>query len=145
MSLDGLSAGISHTLSFVDPVQGTLQFTTAIKSFTSKPDTQTDKFVQMDGRVRHPKFHTGGSGSFVVGRDSSYIDDYFINQQNQYLSGQNQVDVTITETILESDGSTTQYQYVNCVLSLDDSGEWSGTAIVEEHVSFMYEKKTKLS
>ena len=144
MALDGLSAGVSHTLSFVDST-GNLLFNTALESFSSKPDTSIEKFVQADGQTRHPKFHMGGSGSFIVGRESSYIDDYFITQQNIYLSGGNQVDVTVTETVQEGDGSITQYQYVNCVLTLDDSGTWSGTAIVKQHISFAYSKKTKLS
>lgn len=144
MALDGLSSGVSHTVAFNDLSGNLPYFTAAIESFTWKADSNTEKFVQMNGRTRHVKFYSGGSGSFTVGREGPEIDNYFIAQENNYLSGGNQIDVSITETIVEANGSTSQYVFRNCVLNLDDSGTWSGTDIVKMNVSFMYEKRDRV-
>lgn len=142
MPLDGLTSGIDHKLVLTD-VNGVQNFA-LIESFTSKEDATVDKLIQMDGNVRHPKFHVGWSGSFVLQRNSDLTDSYFANQEALYYQGVDQQDLTILETIQENDGTVTQWQYQRVVLTLEDAGDFSGNAIVKQTVSFMAARKVAL-
>lgn len=140
MPLNGLTSGIDNKLTFRD-TSGILRFV-QIESFTSKEDARTDKVIGMDGNVRHPKFHQGWSGSFVVDRTSNVMDNYIAFQEASYNLGLDQLPVTITQTISESDGSVSQYQYINCVLTMDNAGNYSGSEIVKQN--FMFESSGRL-
>ena len=62
MPLDGLTSGIDTKITFTD-INGVETFA-LLESFTSKEDATVDKLVQINGQVRHPKFHQGWSGTF---------------------------------------------------------------------------------
>jgi hypothetical protein len=143
MPANGLSTGIDHELVFND-ISGVRQFVT-LESFTAKEDATTDKVVAMDGTVRHPKFHVGWSGSFMLQRSNNVMDKYIALQEASYYQGIDQVPMTITETMTEVDGSVSQYQYTNVVITLDSAGNWSGTEIVRQSISFQASRKNLLS
>jgi len=142
MPANGLSTGIDSKLSFVD-INGVQRFL-IIESINAKEDATTGKVIAMDGTVRHPKFHEGWSGSFMLQRSDNSMDNYIALQEASYYQGADQVPMTITQTITEVDGSISQYQYTNVVINLDDSGTWTGTDIVKQSVSFMASRKLEL-
>lgn len=143
MPLDGLTSGIDHKLTFTD-INGVEQFA-SLESFTSKEDATVNKQVQMDGNIRHPKFHEGWSGSFMLQRNSDFTDAYFAAQEASYYLGEDQIPLTISETIQESDGTISQFQYTQVVLVLEDAGTFTGTDIVKQSVSFFAARKLKLA
>ena len=135
MALDGLLSGISHKLNFVEANGNIISF--ALKeSFQAKEDATIGKEIFMDGTVRHPKFCQGWSGSFVLAETSDIVDRYFSNFELNYLNGGNQLDIIIDEYKTYEDGTTTHYQYKDCVLTLTDGGTFSGTAIAKQTISF---------
>jgi hypothetical protein len=142
MSLAGLTSGIDNKLSFID-LTGVKQFT-YVESFTSKEDATVDKLVQMNGVITHPKFHMGWSGSFVLQRNSDFMDAYTATQEAAYYQGVGQIPMTITQTISESDGTTSQWQYTDVVITLDDAGQYSGTEIVKQRATFNAFRKNQL-
>lgn len=142
MPANGLNTGIDHKIVFTDAT-GVQQFV-ILESFTAKEDATTDKVVAMDGTVRHPKFHQGWSGSFVLERSNNTLDRYLALQEASYYRGIDQVPMTITETITEVDGAVTKYQYTNVVIYLSDGGTWSGTEIIRQNVTFEASRKLLL-
>lgn len=142
MPANGLNTGIDHKIVFTD-ASGIQNFV-IIESFSAKEDATTDKVVAMDGTVRHPKFHLGWSGSFVLQRDDNSMDRYIALQEAAYYRGTDQVPMTITETITEANGVVSKYQYTNVVVTLGDAGTWSGTEIVKQSVSFEASRKILL-
>ena len=142
MPLNGLTSGIDHKLTFTD-INGVQSFA-ILESFTSKEDATTDKVIAMDGTVRHPKFHQGWSGSFVLERNSNFMDNYIAAQEASYYEGLDQTPLTILETITENDGTVSQYQYTNVVIYLEDAGNYSGTEIVKQNATFMASRKLQL-
>lgn len=142
MPLNGLSSGIDSKITFTD-INGVQNFT-IIENFTSKEDATTDKIVAMDGSVRHPKFHQGWSGSFTLERNSNFMDNYIAAQEAAYYQGLDQIPVTITQTITENNGTVSQYQFTQCVLYLEDAGNYSGTEIVKQNVSYVSSRKLQL-
>lgn len=142
-SLDGLTSGISQTLTMTD-VNGVKEFA-IIESFTANENADVQDHTAIDGITRHPKFYMGWHGSFVVQRSTPALDNYFADQERIYYQGGDQVNVTITQTIKEINGAISQWQYTDCVLSLTDGGGYSGTSIVKESVSFKARRKIKLN
>jgi hypothetical protein len=143
MALAGLTSGIDNKVSFIDPVNGVLLFT-YVESFMSEEDATIDKLVQMNGVVSHPKFHQGWRGSFVTQRNNPVLDRYFALQEAGYYQSVGQFPVTITQTITENTGVITQLQFTDGVLKLDDAGDYTGTSIVKQRVSFMAFRKNLL-
>jgi hypothetical protein len=141
-NLDGLTSGISHTLVLTD-VDGLKDFT-IIESFSANENADVQDHTAMDGITRHPKLHQGWHGSFVYQRGSPVLDQYFAKQERVYYQGGDQINITITETIRELNGTITQWQYTNCVLSLTDGGQYSGTTIVKQSVAFKARRKIPL-
>lgn len=143
MPLNGLTSGIDITLTFTD-INGVQQFA-IVESFTSKEDATVDKLVQINGQVRHPKFHQGWSGTFVVQRNSALIDAYIAAQEIRYYQGLDQLEITINQLITESNGTISQWQYRDVIITLEDAGMYSGTEIVKQTVSYMAATKVQLS
>jgi hypothetical protein len=135
MSLDGLTAGIDNKLTFTD-ANGNLQVTT-IENFKWKYDTSIPKKVQMDGTTRHPKFWQGVSGDFTVFRTNPILEQYFSQAEGAYYLGGDQIPVTITQTITNADGTQNQWQFIDCVLDMTDGGNYSGSDVVTQTVTFM--------
>jgi hypothetical protein len=142
MPANGLSTGIDHKLVFVD-INGVEQFV-IIENFTAKEDAVVGKEIAIDGTVRHPKFHEGWSGSFTLQRSSNFQDNYFALQEASYYQGVDQLPIVINETITETSGILSQYQYTNVVLTFESAGNWSGTEIVKQNITFMASRRLEL-
>lgn len=143
MPVNGFNSGIDHKITFTD-VTGVQYFAT-LESFTAKEDATSDKIISMNGVVDHAKFHGGWSGSFVIQRKSDVMDNYIAAQELGYYQGVNQSPLTITETITEVNGSVTQWQYTKVVIILEDNGNWSGTEIVKQRVTFQASTRIQLT
>jgi hypothetical protein len=139
MPANGLSTGIDVKMSFND-IDGVQQFA-ILKNFQAKEDSTVDQRTYIDGKTRHPKFHKGWSGSFTTDRTNNVIDRYFALQEASYYAGRDQLPMTITQTITETDGSVTQYQFIEVVLVYDDAGTWSGEEVVSQSISFQASRR----
>lgn len=143
MPLNGLTSGIQNKISFIDET-GTLHFA-ILESFSAKEDATIPKYIGIDGTVRHKKFHQGWSGSFMLQREDNFLDAYIALQESEYYLGLDSSPVIITQTITENDGSINAYQYTSVVLLLESAGDYTGTDIVKESVSFVASRKLPLS
>ena len=143
MALNGYSIGRDIALDIIGP-QGPLRFNQII-SFMSKPDTTDQKIKGLDGITRHLRFPDGWSGSFEIERQDSTVDDYFTQVEANYYAGLNEIPVTITETIIEVNGSVSQYRYLQVILVLEDAGMYKGDASVHQKVRFMSARRVKVS
>lgn len=133
-SLDGLSTGASSKLVITgsDGVENFIQ----LESFTSKEDAPIIKKVAMDGTVRNAKLPQGWSGTMVFQRGGPEIDEYINDFSRNYRLGGDQLNLTITHTINELDGTISKYTYSGVVIELTDAGMWSGTDIVSQTLNF---------
>jgi hypothetical protein len=143
MSLNAFSVGRDVTLNVVTPT-GPVTFS-LITKFTAKIDTTDKKIKGIDGLTRFLRFFDGWSGSFEIERQNSNADDYFAALEAAYYAGQTENTATITETITEPSGATTQYQYGGVLMKLEDAGEWSGDNTVKQKVSFVASRRIKLA
>lgn len=141
-SLDGLTSGQSSTVTWTD-IDGNKKFE-ILESFTFRENSNISDETAIDGVTRHPKFYMGWHGSAVYQRGSSALDDYFASQERNYYLGGDQINMTITQTIKEVNGSTTQWQFTGVVLMMEDGGSFSGTAIVKQSISWKANRRMKL-
>lgn len=143
MPVNNFNVGRDMTLQIVG-YDGTIQNFTLQTSFDSKQETHSIKITGMDGTVRFLELPAGWNGSFGYDRQNRQLDDYFANQETEYYSGLNVQAATITETISEVDGSTSQYRYTGVVFKLDDAGSWQGDKQVTQKMSFSASRRLKV-
>lgn len=141
-NLDGLTSGQSTRLTIVD-IDGVKNFS-IIEAFSASENANIPDHTAMDGITRHPKFHMGWSGSFTYQRGSPALDNYIASSERNYYEGGDQVDATITQTISELDGTKSEWQFTGCVFMLTDGGQYSGTDIVKQSVTFKAKRKIRL-
>lgn len=143
MPINGFTVGRDHTITIVTPQSAIAP--TLITKFSAKRD-ETDKKVKgMDGITRNVVFPDGWSGTIESDRQDSTWDDYFAGVEADYYSGVDSGKCTITETIQETSGAVTQWQYTNVVFKYDNAGDYAGDDTVHQRVSFMAERRIKLT
>jgi hypothetical protein len=107
MPVNAFNVGRDVTLQLIG-FDGTIANFALYTSFDAKQDTHQVKIMGMDGIVRFLELPAGWSGSMAFDRQDRSIDNYFANMESSYYSGLNVQAATITETITEVDGSTSQ-------------------------------------
>lgn len=142
MPVNGFSVGRDVVLDIVTPT-GTLGLN-LLTGFDSKPDVMEHKVKGLDGLVRPVLFHDGWMGSFEIERADSALDDYWAQLEANYFSGLNSPSLTITETITEVSGATTQYRYEGVQLKLVDAGAWKGDSTVRMKLDFLAARRRKV-
>ncbi len=143
MPINGFSVGRDVSLDITGPT-GPLRFN-LITKFSSKQTTKDHTVKGLDGITRPARFFDGWTGQFDIERQDSTIDDYFSQLEANYYAGLNEATVTITETITEASGATSQFRYMGVLLKLEDAGDWAGDATVKQKVSFLASRRLKVS
>ncbi|VVC75991.1 hypothetical protein AQUSIP_12920 [Aquicella siphonis] len=135
MPLVGISVGKDITVTLSDDVNGFITIN-RVKNWNAVQRNNKRESIALDGVNRYGNFPIGWEGSFEMERTSADVDNYFAALELAYQNGENIPLVTITETITEADGTISQYQFQNCVVQLDSSGNWSGDDYVTQKISF---------
>ena len=143
MPVNGFTVGRDISLDIVGP-NGPLRFS-LITEFDSKPDNTEQKIKGLDGVTRPLRFFDGWSGSFSLDRQDSTVDDYFATLEANYYAGIAETPCTITESITEVNGATTQYRYVGVILKLEEAGNFKGDASVKQKVGFFAQRRNKVA
>lgn len=143
MPINGISVGKDVVITLNDN-NGTI-VTNRIKAFGSRQKSSNRESVAIDGINRHINIPMGWEGNFEMERTSSAIDDYIFNNEQLYYAGQNVPAITITETITEANGSTSQYQYLGVVIALDNAGDWKADDYITQKINFSAQQRKKVA
>lgn len=143
MPLNDFSVGRDVTLG-IDTSTGPLVIS-LITGFNSKQDVIKKRIKGLDGKARPVTFPDGWSGRFEVEREDATLDTFFAKLEANYYAGEDAPTITITETITEPDGSVSQFQYTQCVLTLSDAGDWKGDDTVKQTLEFEAVQRIQLS
>lgn len=143
MPINSFSVGRDLSLDIIGP-GGPISLS-LITGFNAKPDYAEIRIKGLDGVTRNVRFPDGWSGSFDIERQDGTIDSYFAQLEDDYYAGQDELPVTITETIQEADGSISQFRYEGVLLKLDDGGEWRGDQTVKMRVSFIASRRRQVA
>lgn len=143
MPMNGFNVGRDVTLQIFGS-NGTIQQWATLTGFDKKQETVHVQSKGMDGVIRHLELPSGWSGSIMLDRSNSNVDDYFAQLESNYYSGLNVPAAQITETITEVTGATTQYRYTGVMMKLDDAGHSAGENILSQKVSWACSKRLKI-
>jgi hypothetical protein len=144
MPANGFTVGKDISLTIVTP-SGTLNLPVTTTSFDSKPSYNKQRTVCLDGVNRGFNAPTGWDLTFQLDRSSSVVDDFFAQQEAGYFAGQDTLTGSISETITEANGATSQYRYTGVILALDDAGKFTGDAKVSQTISAFASRKLKVA
>ena len=143
MPMNGFNVGRDITLNIVG-WDGAIMDFSLLTSFDRKQATHHVQVKGIDGIVRHLEIPDGWSGSLDYERQDSKIDTYFAGLEQAYYDGVNIKGATITETIVDSDGSVSQFRYTGVMFKLDDAGAAKGDDTIKEKISWSASRRLKV-
>lgn len=144
MPFNNFSIGKDVVLDVVTP-SGVLALPVTTTGFEAKPQYNRIKSIGLDGLNREASVPQGWEGTITLDRRDSAIDDFFAKQEAGYYAGQNVMTATITETISESDGSVSQYQYTNVSLRFEEAGNKKGDDKIEQKIGFFASQRLQVA
>ena len=115
-----------------------------ITMFNSRQETNDIRIKRLDGQIDILRIPDGWQGTIEFTRQTSELDDYIANLEQNYYNGQNIQPAQITETIQEVTGGITQYKYVGVFFKLDDAGDIRGDDAVKQRLSWMGTQRLKI-
>jgi len=144
MPITGLTVGRDITVTLND--NNGLVTTCRVKKFTAKQKTSSKESAGLNGINLHMEIPMGWDGSFEMDRNNSNVDDYFHELENlNYYLGNPLVPLTLTQTVTESNGSTSQYQFNGVVITYEDAGNYTADDYVTLRVGFKAQQRIKLA
>lgn len=144
MPFNNFSIGKDVVLDVVTP-SGVLALPVTTTSFEAKPEYNKIASVGLDGINREASIPKGWRGTIGLDRRNNVIDAFFAQQEAGYYAGQNVLTASITETIQESDGSVSQFRYVNVSLSFDEAGKKSGDDKITQTIGFFASQRQQVA
>ena len=142
MPIQGFNTGKDITLVIVTAV-GVLQINGST-GFQAMQMTQRLDHKGLDGNNKYAEIPTGWEGSFDYDREDSVADDYFAQYEAAYYNGTDPGNATITQTITENNGGTTQYRFTGAALKFSDAGTWRGDQKVPIKINFTASNRQKV-
>jgi hypothetical protein len=142
MPTNAFSLGRDAQLVVITPTgQITLSYVTG---FESRQMTQSIRIDRLDGTQMAAELPKGWEGSFDLERGSSVVDDFIAATEQAYYSGGQLLTSTLYQYVIESDGSTSTYQYDGTVFKLSSAGTWRGDATVKQKLEFFAATRTRV-
>ena len=112
--------------------------------YSIKPVFTDLKHKGLDGNTTHGVIPDGWQIDMKFDRTDPNVDNYFAQLENDYFAGVNQQGGTISENIVESDGSISSFRYTNVILKYDNAGDWKGDSLISISVSAMATRRIKV-
>jgi hypothetical protein len=130
-------------ITIFDSVAGQVTFSGKV-GFDSRARTKKLEHESINGTTHFRNVPNGHEGTFEFDRMDSSIEAYFAQLEANFFAGLPPPVVVITQTINESDGNVTQFQYIGGQLDLEDAGKWRGLDKVSPRVAWRASKKIAL-
>lgn len=143
MPMNNFNVGRDVTLNLVG-FDGVIKDFTLLTHFDSKQQANHIQVKGIDGVVRHLMIPDGWDGSLDYERQDDSIDSYFASLEQSYYDGQNIAAATITETIVQPNGSIVQYRFTGVMFKLDDAGGYTGDQTVKMKISWVASRRLKV-
>lgn len=140
MPLNGYSIGRDVTLVVTLPQGGTLNLGKVI-DFNPQQQTTDQDITDVTGITDRLRFFKGWTCSFSLERRGPEMDQYFADLEANFYAGQDEPPCTAQETIVEPNGSVSQYRYERVLLKYDDSGTRAGDKSISQKISFFASRR----
>lgn len=107
-----------------------------VTGFEARQLTLALRVDRLDGVQLGAELPKGWTGSFMLDRGSSAVDDFITQIEQAYLAGQSISAGTLYQYVNEPDGSTSTYQFNGVVFKLTSAGAYKGDAAVTQRLDF---------
>ena len=107
-----------------------------VTGFEARQLTLALRVDRLDGVQLGAELPKGWTGSFMLDRGSSAVDDFIAQIEQAYLAGQSISAGTLYQYVNEPDGSTSTYQFNGVVFKLTSAGAYKGDAAVTQRLDF---------
>jgi predicted transcriptional regulator len=115
-----------------------------VTGFEAHQVTTSLRVDRLDGVQLGAELPKGWTGSFMLDRGSSAVDDFIAQIEQAYLSGQTINSGTLYQYVNEPDGSTSTYQFNGVVFKLTSAGVYRGDAAVTQKLDFYASGRTRV-
>jgi len=141
--MNGFSVGRDITLNIIG-YDGAIHSFGLSTHFDARMMTNKVAIKGLDGIIRYLEIPDGWDGTFTYVKQDDQIDAYFANLEAAYYAGTNVPASSITETIANPDGSTSQYRFTGVMMKFDDAGAWAGDRDVTMKISWCASRRIKV-
>lgn len=86
----------------------------------------------------------GWRGQFDFQRDNDNADDLFASIESGFWSAGTMITGNIYQYVVETDGTTSTYEYVGATLRLSDAGNWRSENITTQRIEFTARIRNKI-
>jgi hypothetical protein len=107
-----------------------------VTGFEAHQMTLALRVDRLDGVQLGAELPKGWTGSFMLDRGSSAVDDFIAQIEQAYLAGQTINAGTLYQYVNEPDGSASTYQFNGVVFKLTSAGVYKGDAAVTQKLDF---------
>jgi hypothetical protein len=143
MPMNGFAVGRDVTVNIIG-FDGAIHSFGLGTAFDSKMMTNKVSIKGLDGVIRYLEIPDGWDGTFSYTKQDDLIDAYFAQLEAAYYNGVNIPASSITETIVNPDGSTSQYRFTGVMMKYDDAGAWTGDKDVILKISWCASRRIKV-
>jgi len=142
MPVNSFSIGRDCQLVVMGP-QGRVDLT-YVTGFESRQITQAVRLDRLDGVPMGAELPKGWEGSFELERGTSEVDDFIAVMETQFFASGAIPAGTVYQYVMETDGSTSTYQYSGVVFKLANAGQWRGDASVKQRLEFFATQRQRV-
>lgn len=143
MPLNGYTMGLDVSVD-INVSTGPLRLPKVTK-FTADPVIGNVTVTPLNGQKDDLEFPNGWKGIISIERTDSTADDYQAAWEADYFNGVARAAASITETIKESDGSSSTYRYTNVYLHLSKGGDKAGDKTVQQEFTWTARRRLKVA
>lgn len=145
MPLNGFNVGSDYTASYFDGSSGQLIDFGDVQSFSISEMKHDVNSKPYNNDPRYGYISDGFKIEFTITRTSSAIEDFMVQQDQNFRQGTVQKPGFLNISIINPDQSTRRYQYQNCVIFLTDHGDVSREKTVTLKIEGMASKKVQIA
>lgn len=145
MAFDQFSIGKDVVIDVILSDGTALQLPVTVTGFMMKAEYARVTSSPMSGKNLEVSLPKGWRGTIKLDRKDNTIDVFFAQREAAFYAGLSITTATITETITESDGTVTQFQYTECSLSFDDAGDKQGDKKIEQTIGVFATEREQIS
>lgn len=125
MAVNGMTVGRDYTLVFYDPNTGGVVSFGDVQNFSITANKHDIKSSPYNGPPRFGYIPDGYKISFTITRTDSGLENFQLAANERFEDGVHEKAGYLNETVRDSDGTVTQYQYGGFVFWLSDIGDVS--------------------
>lgn len=115
-----------------------------VTGFEAQQLTMPVRVDRLDGVQLGAELPKGWSGTFMLDRGSSAVDDFIAQIEAAYLAGKSINSGTLYQYVTEPDGSISTYQFSGAVFKLTSSGVYKGDSAVTQRLDFYASGRVKV-